>query len=64
MKLDQNEVDRIVSEYNGLHDRVMKLHEGCNCFCDGEADTFTISPEGAGDMEICLECFGARGRVY
>ncbi len=62
-----NEIDninKIVSDYNNLHNTIMHLHEGCNCFCDGEADTFTISPEGSCDMEICLECFGARGNVY
>ena len=63
-KIDLVKVRKVLSDYNELHDKISSLHDGGNCFCDGEADTFTISHEGAGDMDICLECFGARGLVY
>ena len=36
-----------------------------NCQCDNPSgDTETLRQEGAGDMEICLDCFGAIGCVY
>jgi len=41
-----------------------KNHTESNCDCVDTNDTATMISEGAGDMEICLQCFGALGCVY
>ena len=42
-----------------LHEK----HTESNCDCDG-IETELMTSDGAGDMEICLKCFGAKGCVY
>ena len=46
-------------------------HTESNCRCDSDnsmirktGETATMISEGAGDIEICLDCFGAKGYVY
>ena len=52
-KLSCKEVQNLLSEN----------HTESNCRCDG-LETETMRQEGAGDMEICLICFGAKGCIY
>lgn len=41
------------------------LHTETNCRCNNPSnDTFTLTSEGAGDIEMCLDCYGALGCVY
>lgn len=39
-------------------------HTESNCQCQSENGTETMRSEGAGDIEVCLDCFGAKGCVY
>lgn len=57
--LDFQELETEHSIQKLLHEN----HTESNCQCDGE-ETATMRSEGAGDMEICLDCFGAKGCVY
>jgi len=50
-----------------VQDLLHQHHTENNCHCgnkDKDYGTETMYSEGAGDMEICLYCFGARGCVY
>jgi hypothetical protein len=61
-----DEIRKIKSDFYALQVRVGELHTTGNCSCeqDKELGTMFIQPEGAGEMEICLQCFGAIGCVY
>ncbi len=39
-------------------------HTQNNCHCDTSKGTATLRSEGAGDIQVCLKCFGAVGFVY
>lgn len=47
-----------------LNDLAYNLHTQSNCHCEFDDDTFTLTSDGAGDIEMCLNCFGAKGYVY
>lgn len=61
-----DEIRKITMDFYALQNRVEELHCDGNCLCeqDKELGTMIIQPEGAGDIEVCLQCFGARGSVY
>ena len=52
------------SQEDNLQSIAHGLHTESNCNCDVDADTFTLESEGAGDIEMCLYCYDARGCVY
>jgi len=43
-----------------------KHHDICgNCHCGNESgETETLRQTGVGDIEICMDCYGALGYVY
>jgi len=48
-----------------LQDIAHSIHTETNCRCNNPSrDTFTLVSEGAGDIEMCLDCYGALGCVY
>ena len=47
-----------------LQDILHENHTESNCNCDQQYGTAIMISEGAGDMEICLKCFGADGCIY
>ena len=41
------------------------LHTETNCQCGNPSyETYVLRSEGAGDIEMCLDCFGALECVY
>jgi hypothetical protein len=51
--------EKVISQ-RWLHEK----HTESNCVCNQEEGTATMRSEGAGDIEVCLVCFGADGCVY
>ena len=47
-----------------IQDILHKNHTENNCDCVDTNDTAIMKSEGATDMEICLQCFGALGNIY
>tara|TARA_R110002020_G_scaffold412244_1_gene621865 strand:+ start:169 stop:336 length:168 start_codon:yes stop_codon:yes gene_type:complete len=45
-------------------DWLYEKHTESNCRCGQPKGTATLRMEGCGDIEVCLECFGADGCVY
>jgi len=41
-----------------------KNHTQLNCDCVDTNDTAIMKSEGAADIEICLQCFGAVENIY
>ena len=60
------EINEIKENYFALQNRVQELHMPKNCSCEQDKDlgTLYIEPEGAGEIQVCLQCFGAIGVVY
>lgn len=61
----------LVDAEKKIQDILHESHTESNCQCDsyeGEiertGETATMRSQGAGDMQICLDCFGATGCVY
>ena len=61
-----NEIRIIKKDFYALQNRIEELHGDHNCSCEQDKDlgTFYIEPEGAGEIQVCLQCFGAIGVVY
>jgi len=61
-----DEISKITSDFYALHNRVLELHCDSNCQCEQDKNlgTLNVQPEGAGEIEVCLQCFGAIGCVY
>lgn len=61
-----NEINQIKEDFYALQRRVEELSCDSNCSCEQDKDlgTMFIQPEGAGEMEICLQCFGARDNIF
>lgn len=58
LKLQSLNIDETIQ--NLLHEN----HTESNCNCNQPKGTATMRSEGAGDMQICLSCFGAEGCIY
>jgi hypothetical protein len=58
LKLSSLNIEETIQ--NLLHEN----HTESNCQCSSKNGTATMRSEGAGDMQICLDCFGAKGCVY
>lgn len=67
-KMDRLHEEILILQSNGVEQEIQKIlhenHTESNCDCVDTNDTSTMKSEGAGDIEICLQCFGAIGRVY
>ena len=51
--------EKVISQ-TWLHQK----HTENNCHCDQPKGTATMRSDGAGDIQVCLSCFGADGCVY
>jgi len=48
-----------------LQEIAWNKHTENNCTCGNDSyERFTLRSEGAGDIVMCLDCFGALGCVY
>jgi len=67
-KMDRLHEEILILQSNGVEQEIQKIlhenHTESNCDCVDTNDTSIMKSEGAGDIEICLQCFGAIGRVY
>ena len=67
-KEDRLHEEILILQSNGAEQKIQKIlhdnHTESNCDCVDCIDTATMKSEGAGDIEICLQCFGAIGCVY
>lgn len=67
-KIERLHEEIILLQSNGAEEEIQKIlhenHTESNCDCVDYIDTATMKSEGAGDIEICLQCFGAVGCVY
>jgi hypothetical protein len=61
-----DEIRKIKRDFYDLERRVLELSQDCNCRCEQDKGlgTVTVQPEGAGEMTICLQCFGAEGCIF
>jgi len=55
---------QLCNDIQRIQEILHKNHTENNCDCVDTIDTVMMKSEGAADMEICLQCFGAVGYVY
>jgi len=60
----RNKILELQHAVNTVQDLLHEHHTESNCQCNQKYGTETMYSDGAGDMEICLNCFGADGCVY
>jgi len=60
----RNRILELQDAVQDIQDLLHNNHTENNCKCDQPYGTETMYSSGAGDMEICLNCFGALGCVY
>ena len=61
-----DEIHKITHDFYALQNRVEELSCDGNCLCEQDKNlgTLHIQPDVAGEIEVCLQCFGARESVY
>ena len=67
-KIERLHIVILILRSKGAEQKIQQIlhenHTESNCDCVDTNDTATMKSEGAADIEICLQCFGAIGRVY
>ncbi len=53
-----------IQVYEEIQSLLHENHTENNCKCTDHTSTETMRSQGAGDIEVCLKCFGAKGCVY
>lgn len=53
-----------INVYEEIQSLLHENHTENNCQCNDHTSTETMRSQGAGDIEVCLKCFGAKGCVY